>query len=614
MCGITGWIDYRRDLSNGLQIIKNMSNTLAHRGPDESGTFVAYNVLFGHRRLTVVDPAGGQQPMTKAIGNNKFTMVYNGELYNTEEVRKKLLTAGYSFDSYSDTEVLLISYIHYGKDCLKHLNGIFAFAIWDERKKQLFMARDRMGVKPLFYYREGDSLIFGSEIKALLAHPDVEPVIDEKGIMEIFGLGPARGRESGVFKGVRELKPGFRLIFNREGLKTEQYWQLKTHPHNGDFVTTVEHVRDLFIDSVQRQLVSDMPVCTFLSGGLDSSAISSVTADYFKEHDKRLDTYSVDYKDNELYFAEDDYQPNSDSDWIPKVVEEINSKHHGVIVNTEELVSSLREAVLANDLPGMADIDSSLYLFTKEVKNDFTVALSGECADEIFGGYPWYRREADLKSDTFPWSKSLDIRKEILSEEFKSLPLESYVDHQYNQTLREMPDPLEGESWKERRIRELFYLNLKWFMVTLLTRKDRMSMANSLEVRVPFADHRLVEYSWNIPWKMKYYNNIEKGLLREAFKGIVPEKIRKRKKSPYPKTHNPQYTAQVKSWLKAIIANSDAPLLQLIDKKKVRELIEGKGNISKSPWFGQLMRRPQLMAYLIQVNIWMEEYNVRIEI
>ncbi|MFW5787373.1 MAG: asparagine synthase (glutamine-hydrolyzing) [Halanaerobiales bacterium] len=611
MCGITGWIDFDRDLKNKVKTIKNMSETLKHRGPDESGIFSARHILLGHRRLTVVDPAGGQQPMSRVVKGNRYTIVYNGELYNTEELRQDLLEAGYSFDSYSDTEVLLTSYIHYGSECVEYLNGIFAFAIWNERKEEVFLARDRVGVKPLFFYRRNKSLIFGSEIKALLDHPLVEPILDQEGMMELFGLGPARCPGSGLIKDIEELKPGYCLTFNRKDSSYRQYWQLKSYYHQDDFLTTVKKVRELVDDSVRRQLISDVPLCTFLSGGLDSSAIAAIAAREYQKWGKRLTTYSVNYQNNDLYFEKDKYQPNSDSKWIPEVVKKINSKHHEVVIKTEDLVNSLREAVIANDLPGMADIDSSLYLFTRDIKKQFTVALSGECADEIFGGYPWFRREEDLNSATFPWSNSLDMRRGIMAEDFKNLPLQSYVDAQYRKTVQEVP-VLPEESEREKKIKKLFYLNLKWFMVTLLTRKDRMSMANSLEVRVPFADHRLIEYCWNIPWQMKNYNQMEKGLLRETLRGIVPEQIRKRRKSPYPKIHNPDYTILIKEWLKIIIDDPTSPLLQLVDKEKALELVKGKYDDLSTPWFGQLMRGAQLMAYLIQLNIWLEEYKIRI--
>lgn len=614
MCGFAGWVNTKRNLMNERPTLEKMTATLNRRGPDDSGMFISQNSLLGHRRLVVVDPEGGSQPMTRHSGDGSYTLIYNGELYNTEELRSELLVKGYSFESYSDTEVLLMSYIEWGKGCLRKFNGIYAFAIWDDKRKTLFAARDPLGVKPLFYTQVKDSLIFGSEIKALLAHPEVEPVIDEVGIMEVFGLGPARTPGCGVFRNIMEIPPAYCLEFSPEGLKLYKYWQLSAAPHTDSLDTTVEKIRTLFVDAVERQMVSDVPVCTFLSGGLDSSAISAVAAGYFRSHGKgRLNTYAIDYTDNKLFFKADDYQPDSDSLWAARMAEAIGSKHRTVYIDTAALASSLRDAVLANDLPGMADIDSSLYLFCREVRKDATVAVSGECADEIFGGYPWYTREELINSGTFPWSEAINERKSLLSGELQGLPLKDYIQEKYHATLEEVPK-LDGESPKEERMREMFYLNLKWQMITLLNRKDRMSMSNSLEVRVPFADHRIVEYAYNVPWSYKYCDNREKGLLRRAMKGILPEEIINRKKSPYPKTHNPAYMEAVRNMLNEIIKDKESPILQLVDPEIIEEIISSGGIAFGKPWYGQLMRGPQLLAYLVQVDTWLREYRVRIEV
>lgn len=613
MCGIAGWINLKDDISKNRDVILNMTNTLKERGPDDKGYYFSKNVLLGHRRLIVVDPSGGAQPMSKSIGGKKYIIVYNGELYNTEDLRKVLIEQNYSFNSYSDTEVLLTSYIHWGVECLKHINGIFSFAVWDETKDRLFMARDPLGVKPLFYTIKNNSFLFGSEIKTLLAHPYVEPIVDKEGLTEIFALGPARSLGGGVFKDIYEIPPANYGLYTRDGFKLKEYWKPECRVHNEDTETTTEHVRSLLVDAIKRQLVADVPICTFLSGGLDSSAISAVAASEFKKQGKILNTYSIDYEDNDKYFKANDFEPTPDRIWALKMSEYINSNHHGIINNSENLANALYNSVKASDLPGMADIDSSLYLFCREIRKDNTVALSGECADEIFGGYPWYRRPEDINAHTFPWSKSVGARKEILSQELKSLNLEEYLKEQYESSIRQVPH-LDGESKLEYRMRELFYLNIKWFMITLLNRKDRMSMSNSLEVRVPFADYRLVEYAFNIPSEIKFYKGREKGLLRKALKGILPEDIIERKKSPYPKTHNPQYTKIVQKKMKDIIKNKTSPILNLIDKKAVKTLIETGGASFKAPWFGQLMRGPQLLAYLIQVNEWLNEYKVKIEI
>ncbi|ERI89425.1 asparagine synthase [Clostridiales bacterium oral taxon 876 str. F0540] len=613
MCGIAGWINFERQLANEKNIMAGMIKTLQKRGPDDGNIYSSKHALLGHRRLVVVDPSGGAQPMTKKLGENVYTIVYNGELYNTEEVRNKLKALGLQFKSYSDTEVLLTAYIAWGTECVKYINGIYAFGIWDESRNNLFLARDPLGVKPLFYTQKNNSLIFASEIKALLAHPEVEPILDKDGLLEIFSLGPARSLGSGIFKGIKEVPPAHCMVYNSVGINMWEYWKLESRPHEENMEQTVEHTRNLLVDAVERQLGADVPVCTFLSGGLDSSAISSIAANYFKNNNLGiLNTYSIDYIDNDKYFKASEFQPNSDGAFIQIMSKYIESRHHNILVSNEDVAAALEAAVLASDLPGMADIDSSLYLFCKEVRKDAVVALSGECADEIFGGYPWFRREEDINGNNFPWSRYVNTRKDILSKELKSLPLEEFSKSKYEDSIRKV-ERLSGESDREHRMREMFYLNIKWFMITLLNRKDRMSMSNSLEVRVPFADYRIVEYAYNIPWEIKYCDNIEKGLLRRALNGILPHDVLYRRKSPYPKTHSPEYLMVVQNWMREILDNKNSPILNLIDKEKVNEIIATGGKSFEKPWYGQLMAGPQLLAYLIQINLWLEKYKVRIQ-
>ncbi|GAW91987.1 asparagine synthase (glutamine-hydrolyzing) [Calderihabitans maritimus] len=613
MCGIAGWIDWEANLTHQRATVEAMGDTLACRGPDAAGTWLSRHVALTHRRLIVVDPEGGNQPMIRERGNQTYVITYNGELYNTPELRRELEQRGYFFRGHSDTEVLLVAFMEWGPECVHRLNGIFAFAIWSEADQSLFLARDRLGVKPLFFTHQGNTLLFASEIKSLLAHPAVQPEVDAEGLAEIFGLGPARTPGHGVFRGISELKPGYWLIYDRKGMHKHQYWALESRPHPDDLTTTVATVRQLVQDAVERQLVADVPVCVLLSGGLDSSAIAAFAAGALAQTSSSpLNTYSVDYVDNERYFQPDDFQPNSDTQWVWRVSKFLGTKHHPVVIDTPQLVDSLTTAVKARDLPGMADVDASLYLFCREIKKEATVALSGECADEVFGGYPWFHREETLTAQTFPWSLSLRERLSILSPELlKLIRPEEYVAERYREALAEVPY-LSGENPDEARMRQMFYLNLTRWMPTLLDRKDRMSMAVGLEVRVPFCDHRLVEYLWNVPWSMKKCDGREKGLLRRALVGVLPEDVLMRRKSPYPKTHNPAYLEAVRKWLKEILEDSASPLLPLINVDTVKAMTKQEGNLLTRPWFGQLMTGPQLFAYLIQIDIWLREYRVSI--
>ncbi|TDX52695.1 asparagine synthase (glutamine-hydrolyzing) [Orenia marismortui] len=612
MCGIAGWLNWERDLRKEQDIAGKMANCQHRRGPDESGEWYSEHIALAHRRLVVIDPTGGKQPMEKRYQADRYVMVYNGELYNTEDLRKELKQEGHSFEGHSDTEVLLTAYIAWGSECVKKLNGIYAFAIWDSTRERLFLARDRIGVKPLFYTQQDNGFLFASELKGLLVHPEVEAEIDEEGLAEVFAVGPGRTPGHGVIKGVKELKPGYSMVVNRYGIKEEQYWELESKSHQDDLETTITRVRDLFVDTVERQLVSDVPICTLLSGGLDSSAITSIASRAFMREGKgRIDTYSVDYEGNEDYFEANEFQPAPDDLWIKKMSDYADTNHHYIRLKNDKLVESLREGVYARDLPGMADIDVSLYLFCKEIKKNFTVGVSGECADEIFGGYPWYHSQEALKANTFPWSRKLEERVKILSGDLiNRINPQEYMEERYLQALSEVPT-LKGENAEDARMREIFYLNLTRWMPTLLDRKDRMSMYTGLEVRVPFCDHRLVEYVWNIPWEMKNVGGKRKGILREALKGVLPEEVRLRPKNPYPKTFDPAYFDATRDWLLEILNNSNSPIIDLLDVTYIRKLTESDGDFD-IPWFGQLMRLPQLFAYLIQVNLWLDEYGVKI--
>lgn len=615
MCGFVGFANFKNDISSMKNILLNMNSTLSKRGPDEDGYYINKNVALGHKRLIVIDPVGGKQPMIEKFSYGEYVIVYNGQIYNTKELKDILVENGFSFNGHCDTEVLLKSYIHYGHNVVNHLNGIFAFAIWDSRKKELFLARDHFGVKPLFYTLKDGSLIFGSEIKALFEYPGIEKILDNQGISELFGIGPAHTPGTTIFKNIYELKPAHYAVFNEYGFKTKRYWKLVSKPHTDSFGTTCDKVKFLLNDAITRQLVSDVPLCTFLSGGLDSSIITKFAADYCQNNGlPPLDTYSIDYVDNDKNFVKSDFQPNSDNYYISLMNRNLHTKHHSIVIDTPELAKYLEDAMIARDMPGMADIDSSLLLFCKNVKKEMTVALTGECSDEIFGGYPWFFREDALSSGTFPWSIAIDERQKLLNPSIGSkINLKSYIDYRYNESLSEV-EILDSDSEETAQKRKISHLTLNWFMQTLLDRSDRMAMYNGFELRVPFCDYRLAQYVWNIPWEIKALKGREKGLLRFVCKGSLPDEIVDRKKSPYPKTHNPTYLAKVKEMLSDIMKDKNAPINNLLNREYILDILNTDGNAFTRPWFGQLMTGPQLMAYLCQVNMWLERYEPKIEI
>ena len=611
MCGIAGWVDYK-GITKAESILNVMAQTIVPRGPDSKGIYLSDICGLAHRRLAVIDVARGTQPITREFAGDKCTMVYNGELYNADELKGELIKMGFSFSTSCDTEVLLNSYLAWGEACFDKLNGIYAFAVWSERERQLFLARDRMGVKPLFYYEYEGGIIFGSEIKTLLSHPYVKPVIDNEGIADIMLLGPGRRPGYGVFKGVRELIPGECGYFSSGGLKKRRYWKLRAAPHKESFEETAEHTAYLLNDAIKRQLVSDVPLCTFLSGGLDSSVISAVAAAEYKRKGKQLTTCSIDYKDNAKNFTASKFQPDMDAPWIERMVHHIGSQHIYTELDTPALTDALIPSVYARDLPGMADVDSSLYLFCKEIKKHHTVALSGECADEIFGGYPWYHDEEMMNKPGFPWAKSAAERGELINKGLlKGIDPSEYVTACANATL-EMTEYSDTDTKKERRMREMFMLNIYWFMQCLLDRKDRMSMASGLEVRVPFCDHRIAAYAYNIPWEYKAREGREKGLVRHAITGILPQDVLWRKKSPYPKTHNPTYLNEVIRRTREILLNENCRITEIIDRKKLISLCDDP-SLFKGNWYGQLMTAPQMFAYIIQTEAWLTRYDIHIE-
>lgn len=381
-------------------------------------------------------------------------------------------------------------------------------------------------------------------------------------------------------------------IFNSSGLHVNKYWSLASKPHTDSFSVTCDKVKFLLEDAIRRQLVSDVPLCTFLSGGLDSSIITLYAASYAKEKGlPPLNTYSVDYVDNDKNFVKTDFQPNSDNYYINLMKEMLNTNHHNIVLDTPELADALEDAMLARDYPGMADVDSSLLLFCKNVKKHATVTLTGECSDEIFGGYPWFFRKDALNSGTFPWSIAINERQTLLNPLVaQKVHLKDYVNYRYKESLDEVTI-LDEDSEETKQKRKISHLTLNWFMQTLLDRSDRMAMYNGFEIRVPFCDYRLAEYVWNIPWEIKALNGREKGLLRYIMKDILPEKIVDRKKSPYPKTWNPTYLAKVKGMLTKIMEDKNAPINNLLNRRYILDIIETDGKAFTRPWFGQLMTR-----------------------
>ncbi|NYH79982.1 asparagine synthase (glutamine-hydrolyzing) [Actinopolyspora biskrensis] len=594
-----------------------MTGTMECRGPDEHGTWISSRALLGHRRLSIIDPENGSQPMRAVEGDDSQPVIsYTGEVYNYRELWEELRELGHEFRTATDTEVVLRAYLEWGEGFAERLNGIYAMAVWDPRSEELLLVRDRMGVKPLYYYPTSDGVLFGSEPKAVLAHPEAEAVVDADGLREVFGIVKTPGHA--VFRGMHEVRPATVVRFGRDGRRTSPYWELRARPHTDDLETTISRVRELLEDIVDRQLVADVTVGTLLSGGMDSSAVTALAARALRErgHEHPVEAFSVDFKGLSESFTSNVQWADPDTPFAVEVAERVGAEHVVVELDNQDVLDpEVRESVLrAQDLPvSTGDMEYSLLVLCRELRKRMTVALSGEAADELFGGYTWFHDEEAVEADTFPWHHPFEKAGGIGALRavglWDSLGLEDYVKQRYAQALEEVPR-LEGETGTRERMRELTYLNLTRWENFLLDRKDRISMAAGLEVRVPFTDHRLVEYVYNTPWEMKNFDGREKSLLREAMRGILPDSVLDRKKTPYPSTQDLDYELALRERVEGLITEG-SPVLDLVSESGIRALLDepvGTYGVG-GPWGARAV-----LERLAEFDRWVSEYGVRVEL
>ncbi|MER6978051.1 asparagine synthase (glutamine-hydrolyzing) [Streptomyces carpinensis] len=578
MCGISGWVSYQRDLRSERPTAEAMNATMACRGPDAQGLWLDTHAVLGHRRLAIIDLPGGVQPMSEHTPDGDVVLVYSGEAYNYTELRDELRRLGHSFRTDSDTEVVLHGYLEWDADLPEHLNGMFAFALWDGRTDRLLLIRDRMGIKPLYYYATDDGILFGSEPKAILASPFVSRTVDLDGLRELFSMAKTPGHA--IWAGMREVEPGTVVTVERAGLHTRTYWQLSAAEHTDSQQDTIVRVRELLEDIVRRQLVSDVPRCVLLSGGLDSSAITALAAQQLRGKET-VRSFAVDFVGQSENFIPDDLRATPDTPYVHDVVRHTGTDHEDIVLDPEGLADPTvrAAAVRARDLPlGLGDLDQSLLLLFRAIRKHSTVALSGESADEVFGGYAWFHDPAARDAGTFPWLAALERLhgrggSSLLHPELQErLDLPGYIAQRYAQAMAQVPH-LDGEKDPlERRMREVCYLHLTRFVRMLLDRKDRLSMATGLEVRVPFCDHRLVEYVFNTPWSMKTFDGREKSLLRAATSELLPRSVAERVKSPYPSTQDPAYVTKLQTQVRELLSADNSPALDLLDRTRLRQI------------------------------------------
>ena len=610
MSGIAGIVSCERRVDSEIDNITAMAEALSGRGKTSVKIKSFDHGIFGCTDLLLNCSEEKRVPFTMKVNNIDYTVCFDGLIYNSDEIKAELKMRGIDASGADDAELVLLSYLRWGAGCLNRINGIFAFSVWNSECGELFVARDRFGIKPLYYSVKNNCFIFASEIKGILANSNIDAVIDKTGVCEILGLGPAHTQGCGVFKDIYEVLPGHFAVYNSRGFNEHGYWKLESKKYECSFEECLDETKRRVFDAVDSQLnEKGRNIAFFLSGGVDSSAITALAA---RHSDERINTFSLKYKDNDDYFKPTEYQPESDDYYIEMVKNMYNTDHNIITVDTESLVKHLTDAVDCRDLPGMADVDSSLYYLCKQMGSSFNGALSGECADEVFGGYPWFHRKSDFDAKIFPWSKDLDFREGLVSPELLSpKQISEYVYSMYNKSIAKVP-LCDSDTPEEKRRREISHLNIEWFMYTLGVRSERIGMNCGLEIRMPFCDYKLVEYVWNIPWKFKNHNDREKGLLRQVFDGVLPDDVLWRKKSPFPKTHNPEYEYCVKNMVREIFDNKNSRINDIINKKYIEDIMLQPSDYGK-PWFGQLMATPQLYAYIIQLEYWLNKYNVIIK-
>ena len=617
MSGFSGFYQTQSSFLNNYDyyysLLDKMRCTQLHRGDAEDSMLLTANCGLAHNHFTnKMTYKTVCLPFTRKMYGKNFQLAFAGELYNTKELRNELSSLQYTFDTETDEEVILYGFIHYGTEFFKQLDGVFSFALLQEEDRRLYLVRDGFGCKPLFYTYLDNTLIFATELKAILAHPYVKPILTANGLNEIFSLGPARTLGNGVFEHVNEVKPGEWICASPYGLYHEKYWQIKARPHEDSYETTIAKTSNLVKNAVKKQCIHDKSLGALLSGGVDSSVVTALGANNLSENEK-LRTFSFDYTDNKEYFKSNSFQPSLDRPYVDIMANTLKTAHKYLECTQETLFDGLKASVRAHDLPAMADVDSSLLYFCHQVKKDTDIVLTGECADEVFGGYPWFHREDMLSMNTFPWTPSLAPRKNLLKPDFAEfLKMDDYVANAYHHTLQEI-DYLPSESNDSKAKRRSGYLSLRWFMVTLLNRMERCSAQADLIARVPFADRALAEYIYNTPWDMKLRGGVVKNLLRESFRDIVPDEVLFRKKSPYPKTYHPAYEKLLKNSLLEIITDTASPLHNFVEKNAVLTFMDEKKDLG-SPWYGQLMAGPQMMAYLIQIDFWIREYQIEVDL
>jgi asparagine synthase (glutamine-hydrolysing) len=619
MSGVAGWVDYARDLTRDAAIVRAMAATMANRGPDGEGVWAGTRAALGHREVRTTDDASGTQPfVAERDGRPVAVATFMGDVYNGDELRAELGSRGHTFRGRTDVEVVVTAYLEWGAQCAEHLDGTFGFAVWDLLAEELLLVRDRLGTKPLYYYPTATGVVFGTERKAVLAHPQVLPAVDEDGLRELLAQAGTPGEA--VFHGMRQLPSGHVLRVHRGGHKEVEYWKLTATPHTDDLDTTVATIRAMLEDAVPRHLVSDVPLGTMLSGGLDSSTVTCLSAKALRERGAGpIKVFTVSFKDQAEKFRADETYGTADDPFVADVAKHVGAELHIISLSPEELMDPLpRLATLqARDVPSpLGNMNTSLYLLCRELKQHVTVALHGDPSDAVFGGFPWVFAPEIMNAETLPWvarahsagGKS-GFGGDLLDRDLlKRLDLRGYSADRYQQALAEVPY-LGSEQGVEKKMREISHMHLTRWLEILLGQSENLSAAHGIDIRWPYATHRLVEYVFNIPWELKNFSGMEKSLLRAAAKDVLPESVFKRHKSPFPVTQDPAYGQLLCAELEELLNSPNAPAASLLDAEACRDVIADPTKLEAggAAWVSRAN-----IEMLLQLNTWLENYNVRV--
>lgn len=626
MCGING-IAFASGSNKQVnrEMLAAMRDVIAHRGPDDAGLFIENNIGFGHRRLSIVDVAHGAQPMFNA--DESCVIIYNGEVYNHADYRRELEESGYQFQTHCDTETILHLYGKYGARCVEKLRGMFAFAVWDKHKKELFIARDRLGVKPLYYvYDEQGNLFFASEIKSLLRAGAVKPELNYHALPDQLANHGTSFDET-LFANVKRLLPGHTLSWSDGKIKIEKYWDVSFEPKHAEKSDAeyVEEWRELFRKSVELRLMADVPLGMFLSGGIDSSAICAMMAQMVAEPIK---TFSVGFKEreaNELGFAR-------------TVSDAFKTDHHEIVITPEQFFSELPNLVYHEDEPLGFIASVPLYFVSKLAEQHVKVVLTGEGSDEILGGYGRYRKTLALLNYGEKYESlapqflrgavksGVAILPNALNKKLKRtfLTRAADIENLYFDNFAIFPKAMQTQlltdeskariadanpythpqNWVDQSdandlLDKLLYADTKTYLHELLMKQDQMSMAASIESRVPFLDHKLVEYTAKLPERMKIRGRETKWILREAMRGILPDEILTRPKMGFPVPIGNWFRGDYRHVVEEYVLSERALSRKIFNADFVRELA-AKHNAGEN--------HDERIWFLVNFEIWFRRF------